>query len=88
MGSTETTKEVAEGKKKLLSYRQRQYNNGFCLPLTHPWRFHDIIELQFINELSFSDVRVNIDLVCQNQHGSGSNASVVEQFVQLLLCRA
>lgn len=40
------------------------------LSLTHPWCFHDIIELQFINKFCFSDVRVDVNLVCQNQHGS------------------
>ena len=51
----------------------------------HPGGFHDVVELKFVNEFGFSDVWVEIDLVGTDQHGGGSNTSIVQQLVKFLL---
>ena len=51
----------------------------------HPGGFHHVIELELLNEFGFSSVRLEIDLVGADQHGGGSNASVIQKFVELLL---
>ena len=51
----------------------------------HPGGFHDVVQLELVNEFGFSHVRRDIDLVGTDQHGGGSDASVVQQLVELLL---
>ena len=79
--------------RKLLSLCRQPLNNlvDICtLECTyweyHPWRFHNIIELQFIDKFCFPDMWRNINLIRQNQHRGGSNTSVIKQFVQFFLC--
>lgn len=52
----------------------------------HPRSFHDVIELELVNELGFSNVRVEIDLVGTDEHGSRSDASIVQELMEFSLC--
>mmetsp|Transcript_11593 Transcript_11593/g.32001 ORF Transcript_11593/g.32001 Transcript_11593/m.32001 type:complete len:214 (-) Transcript_11593:506-1147(-) len=51
----------------------------------HPWRLHDVVELQFVNKLGLSDVRLDVDLVGQHEHWSRADGSIIQQLVQFLL---